>query len=208
VFIGPEGGARRSGKVSQPPKAKLGVRDRNVPSLSRSAPSALLLSSSSSLQEISSSITNLNCSYTATMASRAITRLPLVSSRGCFELLSASRRTFITSRAGLRLRPLAQTTTSKSILQQTIRRSYAEAAAPPPPPPPPPKVAPPKLKKRFRFFRWVWRFTYLSALGAAGWLTYHIYVLRHPVEQFDVDSSKKTLVILGMDCLPPDRLMN
>jgi NADH:ubiquinone reductase (non-electrogenic) len=143
------------------------------------------------------------------MASRTITRLPFLSSRACFPLSSASRRPFTTSRAGLRLLPLAQTTTSKSILQQTFRRSYAEAVVvtPPPPPPsatapplppPPPAAPPPKPKRRFRFFRWVWRLTYLSVLGGIGWLAWNIYSLRNPADQFEPDPTKKNLVILGM----------
>ena len=139
-----------------------------------------------------------------TMASRTITRLPFASSRACFPLSSVSRRPFTTSRARLRLLSLAQTTTPKSILQQTFRRSYAEAAVvtPPPPsataPPPPPATPPPKPKRRFRFLRWTWRLTYLSVLGGIGWLTWNIYTLRHPADQYEPDPTKKNLVILGM----------
>lgn len=39
---------------------------------------------------------------------------------------------------------------------------------------------------------------YLSALGGIGWLSYSIYQLRTPNEQFEPDPSKKTLVILGI----------
>ena len=39
--------------------------------------------------------------------------------------------------------------------------------------------------------------TYLSAIGFVGWLTYTVWELRNPNDQFDPDPSKKTLVILG-----------
>lgn len=76
-------------------------------------------------------------------------------------------------------------------LQQTFRRSYADAVSP-------------TTKRRGRgFFRWTWRLTYLSALAGVGYLTYTIYLLRSPNEQFNPDPSKKTLVILGrlLQCL-------
>ncbi len=70
-------------------------------------------------------------------------------------------------------------------LQKIFRRSYADGISP-------------STKRRGRgFFRWTWRLTYLSALGGVGYLTYTIYLLRSPNEQFNPDPSKKTLVILG-----------
>ena len=75
---------------------------------------------------------------------------------------------------------------TRSNLSQSFRRSYAESLSP-------------QTKRRGRgFFRWTWRLTYLSAIGGTGWLSYSIYSLRTPHEQFNPDSSKKTLVILGM----------
>jgi hypothetical protein len=52
-------------------------------------------------------------------------------------------------------------------------------------------------KRRFPFFRWTWRVTYLSALASAGWLMYAIHDLRNPNDQIEADTSKKTLVVLG-----------
>lgn len=70
-------------------------------------------------------------------------------------------------------------------LQQTFRRSYADAI-------------PPVTKRRGRgFLRWSWRAVYISALGGVGYMSYVIYMLRTPDEQFNPDPSKKTLVILG-----------
>ncbi|CAF9904189.1 MAG: NADH:ubiquinone oxidoreductase [Heterodermia speciosa] len=73
----------------------------------------------------------------------------------------------------------------KSNLQQSSRRSYADNVAP---------VA----KRRGRgFFRWTWRLTYLSAIGGLAYLSYTIYAIRTPRDQFEPHPSKKTLVILG-----------
>src|SRR5277367_4042087 len=75
-------------------------------------------------------------------------------------------------------------------LQLSFRRAYADA--------PTAKLSPtPKPKKKFRFFRFLWRATYLSTLGGLAYLTYTIYDAKHPPDQIDPDPSKKTLVILG-----------
>jgi len=55
----------------------------------------------------------------------------------------------------------------------------------------------PKPKKRFTFFRWVWRIAYLSAIGGAAFLAYTVYDLKNPEDQVEPDASMKTLVILG-----------
>jgi hypothetical protein len=55
-----------------------------------------------------------------------------------------------------------------------------------------------KPKRRFRILRWLWRLTYLSALGLTGYITYQIWYLRNPTEQMQSDPKKKTLVVLGM----------
>ena len=76
----------------------------------------------------------------------------------------------------------------RPLLQQAFRRSYADA----------PKVElSPKPKKRFRFFRNLWRVTYLSVLFSVGYTGYLIWDLRNPAEQVDPDPTKKTLVVLG-----------
>lgn len=66
-----------------------------------------------------------------------------------------------------------------------FRRAYSDEA---------PKPRPGKLR---RTFRWIWRLTYLSVLGALGYTAYVIYDDRHPGEQYQPDPSKKTLVVLG-----------
>ncbi len=82
----------------------------------------------------------------------------------------------------------------RSLLQQSFRRGYANA--------PEVKLSPdPKPRKRFRFFRWIWRLTYLSALAGVGYVSYQVYDLRHPMEQSEPDPSKKTLVILGLSAV-------
>ncbi|GAB1212587.1 External alternative NADH-ubiquinone oxidoreductase mitochondrial [Aspergillus terreus] len=87
-------------------------------------------------------------------------------------------------------RPLRANAFSQQSFQRIARRSYADAAAPTPTPTP-------KPKKRFRFLRWTWRLTWLSGVGMVGALAYSIYDQRHPLEQFEPDPNKKTLVILG-----------
>ncbi|KAI9827740.1 MAG: NADH:ubiquinone oxidoreductase [Thelocarpon impressellum] len=81
----------------------------------------------------------------------------------------------------LAARPIAPIAPPKS---RSIRRSYADVTAP-------------KPRRRFRSLRWLWRLTYLSAIGGVGWLGYSTYLLRHPAEQVDPAPDKKTLVILG-----------
>ena len=74
---------------------------------------------------------------------------------------------------------------SRTSLQQSFRRSYADAL-------------PHQAKRRGGgFFRWTWRVVYLSAIGGTAYLGYTIYALRTPRDQLEVDPSKKTLVILG-----------
>lgn len=71
-------------------------------------------------------------------------------------------------------------------VQQAFRRTYADGLPSPP------------TKRRGRgFFRWSWRVTYITALGAVGYFSYAIYLLRTPDEQYNPDPSKKTLVVLG-----------
>ncbi|EFX03867.1 alternative NADH-dehydrogenase [Grosmannia clavigera kw1407] len=54
-----------------------------------------------------------------------------------------------------------------------------------------------KPKKRFRKLRWLWRLTYLSGLGLAGYIVYSLWEDRQPGEVLPRDPNKKTLVILG-----------
>lgn len=80
----------------------------------------------------------------------------------------------------------------RQALQASIRRSYATEA---PKAPISPVSKPPK--KRFRFFRGLWRATYLSVLVGGAYLAYSIYETRYPQEQVEPDPTKKTLVVLG-----------
>ncbi|RDW88718.1 putative alternative NADH-dehydrogenase NDH2 [Coleophoma cylindrospora] len=116
---------------------------------------------------------------------RAMMRLP-VSSIG---LPAAARRSLATSSQSgtpflTRSQLSSRITSNKSQFQQTFRRTYAD-------------VAPAKKPKRFRFFRYAWRLTYLSAIAGTAYLAYGVYELRHPDDQFLPDPTKKNLVILG-----------
>jgi NADH:ubiquinone reductase (non-electrogenic) len=102
-----------------------------------------------------------------------------------FKSNTVVRKAFATSPGNF---PLARTspraTFNKSYLRQSFRRTYADAA-------PVPK------RRRFRWFRWLWRLTYLSAIAGTGYLAYGVYELRHPDDQAVPDPTKKNLVILG-----------
>jgi NADH:ubiquinone reductase (non-electrogenic) len=97
------------------------------------------------------------------------------------------RRSFATSSRSFvtRARPSINKHDS---LQKSFRRAYAEAK---------PAVGPAKKAKRFRYFTYLWRLTYLSAIGGAAYLAYGVWDLRHPDDQFEPDPNKKNLVILG-----------
>ncbi|EAU39040.1 hypothetical protein ATEG_00394 [Aspergillus terreus NIH2624] len=116
-----------------------------------------------------------------------------MASPSVMQLSSLSRRSLSTrlqSQVVRSARPLRANAFSQQSFQRIARRSYADAAAPTPTPTP-------KPKKRFRFLRWTWRLTWLSGVGMVGALAYSIYDQRHPLEQFEPDPNKKTLVILG-----------
>lgn len=99
---------------------------------------------------------------------------------------SASRRAFATSPRSFLTR--ARPCLNKSQLSREFRRAYADAA---------PAPAPAKKARRFRFFRFLWRLTYLSAIAGTAYLAHGVWELRHPEEQFEPDPTKKNLVILG-----------
>ncbi|KAK8209341.1 external NADH-ubiquinone oxidoreductase 1 mitochondrial precursor [Phyllosticta capitalensis] len=124
------------------------------------------------------------------MAGAAAMR-PLASSSVVAALRTAGRRTFATHRSALTPsvakeapRPI-RAAFPRQVFQQTFRRAYADAA------PEKPK------KKGFRFLRWTWRLSILSALGGLGYISYGIYQMRNPADQPEPDPKKKTLVILG-----------
>lgn len=124
------------------------------------------------------------------MATKAATRHPfrITSQISASHFTSAARRNLATFQPSTGLRNSCariKSTASRSPLQQSCRRSYADAL--------PPKV----VRRRGGFFTWAWRLTYLSAIVGTGYLSWVIYELRTPPEQLEVDPSKKTLVILG-----------
>ncbi|KAK5938336.1 NADH:ubiquinone oxidoreductase [Knufia obscura] len=113
--------------------------------------------------------------------------------------LAASSRSFVSVAArGLRQSPAAKrpltAQVQRSALRQPFRRQYADNGAPQVTLSP---AAAAKPKKRWGFLRTLWRITYISLLGGAGYMAYTIYDLKHPNEQFEPDPSKKTLVVLG-----------
>lgn len=94
---------------------------------------------------------------------------------------------------------LSRVTFHRPILRQPFRRGYADQKS---------GVAASetlqKVKKnRFGIFRWLWRLTYLSALGGLGYVGYGIYLSRNPEDQAEPDPNKKTLVVLGTAALWP-----
>ncbi|KIN04909.1 hypothetical protein OIDMADRAFT_101786 [Oidiodendron maius Zn] len=103
-----------------------------------------------------------------------------------FKSTTAIRRAFTTSSLGgfTRARASQQAIFNKNSLRQSFRRTYAD-------------VAPAPKRRRFRWFRWLWRLTYLSAIAGTGYLAYGVYELRHPDDQVEPDPTKKNLVILG-----------
>ncbi|KAK3692221.1 pyridine nucleotide-disulfide oxidoreductase-domain-containing protein [Podospora appendiculata] len=123
-------------------------------------------------------------------SSRALSKLSGVSQLGVAraQFHVASRHlTTATRRAATR--PAVSTTASSSqTVARQFRRGYADGAAP--------ATAPVKAR-RFRTWRWIWRLTYLSAIGGVAYIGYGIYEDRHPEPQTEPDPTKKTLVILG-----------
>ncbi|KAI9687929.1 MAG: NADH:ubiquinone oxidoreductase [Bathelium mastoideum] len=85
---------------------------------------------------------------------------------------------------------------SRPFLRQRFQRGYAEHAEQRPGAG---SSATQQTTKRrgFPIFRWLWRLTYLSALGGLGYVGYGIYVSRNPEDQAEPDPNKKTLVVLG-----------
>jgi NADH:ubiquinone reductase (non-electrogenic) len=104
--------------------------------------------------------------------------------------IGANKRTFATANSqsfASRVQPSPRANLLQHQLRQSFRRSYADAVKP--------------KKSGFRYFRWAWRATYLSAIVGLAYTAYGIYEMKNPGDQPAPDPSKKTLVILGM-CLP------
>ncbi|KAL1838141.1 hypothetical protein VTJ49DRAFT_2992 [Mycothermus thermophilus] len=74
---------------------------------------------------------------------------------------------------------------SQGLVSRQFRRTASTEARPAP------------KKKRFPTLRWIWRLTYLSALGGLVYIGYGVWEDRHPEPQVEPDPTKKTLVILG-----------
>lgn len=109
---------------------------------------------------------------------------------------AASSRSFASVAArGLRQNQAIKRSTlaaQRSAITQPFRRQYADNQSPTA------TLSPAaKPKKRWGFFRTIWRITYISLLGGVAYLAYTIYDLKYPSEQFEPDPSKKTLVVLG-----------
>ena len=125
-------------------------------------------------------ISKLLCQRQSCNFSTASTRVP-TSNRASNPYLQLSR-------APIRASTLLSTSSHTSLgtsPQQTFRRSYADVLAP-------------KPRRRIRTtLRWLWRLTYLGAIGGIGYMGYTIYLSRTPPEQLEADPKKKTLVILG-----------
>ena len=123
---------------------------------------------------------------TIAAAARRLPRLSNLSATTFHPGIGARRtHTFGTSPISAATRPRPTTKpTLPTLALQAFRRGYAD-------------VVPPKPKRR-RYFRWIWRLTYLSAFGGVGWIIYNTWQSRHPAEQFDPDPDKKTLVVLGL----------
>ena len=130
------------------------------------------------------------------MASKMLLRIqPLRSARPFAQTFpTPSSRSFVSVAArGLRQNAAIRPSIQRSAVRQTFRRHYANGQAPEVVLSP--SAKPPK--KRWGFFRTLWRITYISFLGGVAYIGYTVYDLKYPNEQFEPDPSKKTLVVLG-----------
>jgi len=85
-------------------------------------------------------------------------------------------------------RPLNPALFSRAFSAAPMVRNQASVAA---------GTAEPKKKKRFPFWKTLWRLTYGSLIVGTVVTSYSIYTTRHPADQPNPDPSKKKLVILG-----------
>ena len=126
------------------------------------------------------------------MASSMAFKMPFSPLRQQLPVSTIARRSLTTlpsTRISSKLTARNTPSIPRSALQLSFKRCYADA--------PSVNLSPQPKRRRFRVLRWVWRFTYISALAGTGYLTWQIWALRHPADQFEPDPSKKTLVILG-----------
>ncbi|KAK8058871.1 Alternative nadh-dehydrogenase [Apiospora phragmitis] len=110
-------------------------------------------------------------------AQRQLSAVPAVASIARLSTSSTRRSLLLASNLTSKTRPTLS-------LSRQARRAYADAA-------------PAKKPRKFRYFRWAWRLTYLYVLGSIGYVIYDGYSSRHPDIQFQPDPSKKNLVVLG-----------
>ena len=123
------------------------------------------------------------------MASKAVVR-PLAAAIG-FRQSIATPRSFATIPQRSQLLRQRAVELPKQRLQQTFqRRGYAEVS---------PETQRVVKRRSWRFLKWTWRITYLSALGGLAYVGFQIYENRTPADQAEPDPSKKTLVVLGME---------
>lgn len=95
---------------------------------------------------------------------------------------TAQRPSLVAGRARWTPRPVqAQLALRQSVRQQSSATPPKEQAK----------------KGGFRFLRWTWRLTWVSAVGGLAYVGYGIYETRNPVDQPPPDPKKKTLVVLG-----------
>jgi len=117
---------------------------------------------------------------------------PLASAGMLAQFQQAGRRSYATSRPSLianRARWTPRPVSHQIALRQSIRRQSTET--------PKPTITPAVKKKGFRYFRWAWRLTYMSAIAGTAYASYGIWEMRNPSDQPPPDPSKKTLVVLG-----------
>ena len=108
-------------------------------------------------------------------------------------LSSATKVTQLRSQQLLRIesKRCAVVQIPKQSLRQSFRRGYADEP-----------IVKEKTKRRsWRFLRWTWRLTYLSALGGLAWTGWNVYQSKNPADQQEPDPQKKTLVVLGRKAL-------
>lgn len=144
----------------------------------------------------------LSCSSTASasdsqapMPQVAATRPLAASILSSLGARNVARRTFASSqsfRSSLitsKVRPTTTSQITRHTFRQAPRRGYQDNINP---------ATKAAVKKGgFRTLRWLWRITYLSAIGGLAYVGYGIYEVRNPEDQQDPDPSKKTLVVLG-----------
>lgn len=121
--------------------------------------------------------------------------LRCLSQSSCRPMPNVQRQLASLATQSSRAKPSSSILSQRQVLQNSFRRCYADSA-------PQVTLSPAaKPKRRWGFFRTLWRITYISVLGGIAYTGYLVYDLKYPNDQFDPDPSKKTLVVLGMSTL-------